>query len=144
MDVDESLFDGIRGTADSELMFYLALSFGLEDDPPAALERMIGHVERRLTEAGITPELQFSAAVADGERLYAVRYSSVKDSRTLYYSRDVEVLSEFYPEAEQAPPGSILVVSEPLGHVAHWNLVPESSLIVARPGGVEMQPFEPA
>ncbi len=143
MDVDESLFDEIRGTADSELIFYLALSFGLEDDPPGALERAIGHVERRLDEAGIVPEVQFSAAVADGENLYAVRYSSVEDSRTLYYSRDVEVLSEFYPEAEQAPPGSILVVSEPLGHVARWNPVPESSLIVAHHNDVAMQAFAP-
>src|SRR4051795_12023898 len=37
--VDPSLFDGIAGSADSELLFYLALTFGLEDDPLGALER---------------------------------------------------------------------------------------------------------
>lgn len=143
MDVDESLFDDIRGTADSELMFYLALTFGLEEDPPAALSRMIGHVETRLREAGIEPDVQFSAAVADGESLYAVRYSSKNASRTLYYSRDMSVLSQYYPEAEEAPPGSVLVVSEPLGSVVKWNPVPESSLIIAKQNEISMQPFQP-
>ncbi len=144
MDVDESLFDEIRGTADSEVIFYLALSFGLETDPPAALERTVGHIERRMEEAGVPMELQFSAAVADGQSLYAVRYSTIGQSRSLYYSRDVEVISRYYPEAEHAPPGSILVVSEPLGDVARWNEVPESSLIVADREAVGMRAFEPA
>ena len=43
--VDDSLFPSIEGTTDSEAMFYLALTFGLEDDPVAAVERMVGFVE---------------------------------------------------------------------------------------------------
>ena len=31
--VEDSLYPCIEGTTDSELMFYLALSFGLEEDP---------------------------------------------------------------------------------------------------------------
>ena len=42
--VDESLYPYIEGSADSETLFYLALTFGLEDDPPAAVERMVGFV----------------------------------------------------------------------------------------------------
>ena len=37
--VDESLYPEIKGQADTEVLFYLALSFGLEDDPPAAVAR---------------------------------------------------------------------------------------------------------
>ena len=33
--VDPALFPGIAGSTDSELMFYLALTFGLEQDPMA-------------------------------------------------------------------------------------------------------------
>ena len=143
MDVAPELYDGIHGTTDSEVMFHLALTFGLDRDPPAALARMIGHVERRLDEAGIPRKVQFSAAAANGESLYAVRYSSENDSRTLYYSRDVDVLERFYPESEEPPPGSILVVSEPLGSTARWTVVPESSLIVASRDGDEMLPFVP-
>jgi hypothetical protein len=40
--VDPTLFDGIAGSADSEVLFYLALTLGLEDDPIGAMERAIG------------------------------------------------------------------------------------------------------
>ena len=43
--VDPALYPSIEGTTDSETMFYLALTFGLEDDPPGAVERMVGFVE---------------------------------------------------------------------------------------------------
>ena len=43
--VDESLFPQIKGQADTEVLFYLALTFGLEDDPPDAVARAIGLVE---------------------------------------------------------------------------------------------------
>ena len=40
--VRPDLFPNIKGTTDSELMFHLALTFGLEDDPIGGLERMAG------------------------------------------------------------------------------------------------------
>ena len=45
MAVDPDLFPSIEGTTDSETMFYLALTFGLEVDPPAAVERMVGRTD---------------------------------------------------------------------------------------------------
>ena len=44
--IDDSLFDSLEGTTDSETMFYLALTFGLESDPVAAVEQMVGFVEQ--------------------------------------------------------------------------------------------------
>jgi predicted glutamine amidotransferase len=44
--VDDSLFTSIDGTTGSELMFYLALTFGLESDPVAAVEKMVGLAKR--------------------------------------------------------------------------------------------------
>ena len=43
--VDPSLYPEIQGQADTEVLFYLALTLGLEDDPPAAVEQAIGLVE---------------------------------------------------------------------------------------------------
>jgi glutamine amidotransferase len=40
--VDESLFPEIKGTADTEVLFCLALTFGLEDDPAGAVARARG------------------------------------------------------------------------------------------------------
>src|SRR6059036_2974614 len=45
LDVDESLYPLIAGQADTEVLFYLALTLGLEDDPPDAVSRAIGIVE---------------------------------------------------------------------------------------------------
>ena len=65
-----------RGHTDSELMFHLALTFGLEDDPLAALERMAGFVEETGRRHGVDEPLQMTVGVSDGERLYAARYAS--------------------------------------------------------------------
>src|SRR5215211_2932203 len=43
--VDKDLYKEIRGSTDTELLFYLALTQGLEDDPPAAIARAVGIVE---------------------------------------------------------------------------------------------------
>jgi predicted glutamine amidotransferase len=51
--VDTALFDGIAGSADSEVLFHLALTFGLEDEPLAAMERAIGFVEEMARERGV-------------------------------------------------------------------------------------------
>ncbi len=43
--VDPALYPLIEGSTDSELFFFLALTFGLEDDPPAAVARAVGLIE---------------------------------------------------------------------------------------------------
>ena len=144
LEVDPGLFNFIEGNTDSELMFYLALTYGLESDPPAALERLVGRIEQLRKETGIEDALQFSVAVADGERLYAVRYSSCDESRSLFYTRDLEILRDYDPTLADIPAGSIVVVSEPLGTAVAWTEVTESSLIIAEESGVEMRAFNPA
>src|SRR5450755_419285 len=44
--VDPSLYPKIQGQADTEVLFYLALTFGLEDDPPSR-DRTCGRARRR-------------------------------------------------------------------------------------------------
>ena len=43
--IDPAFFNVMEGSTDSEVMFCLALTFGLQDDPIPALERMAGFVE---------------------------------------------------------------------------------------------------
>ena len=43
--VDPELYPDIEGSTDSELLFYLALTFGLADDPPTAVARAVHLVE---------------------------------------------------------------------------------------------------
>jgi predicted glutamine amidotransferase len=44
--VDPSLDADIEGSTDSEVFFFLALTFGLENNPPTAVERAVGFIER--------------------------------------------------------------------------------------------------
>jgi predicted glutamine amidotransferase len=95
---DESLYTSIEGSTDSELLFYLALTLGLEDDPPAAVERMVGLVEEVGRRHGIEHPIQMTIATTDGESVWAFRYSSEGQSRTLFYSTNVRTLREMYPD----------------------------------------------
>jgi predicted glutamine amidotransferase len=145
--VDESLYASIEGSTDSELLFYLALTFGLQEDPPAAVERMVGHVEEVGHRHGTEHPIQMTIGTTDGNNVWAFRYSSEGDSRTLYYSSDVRALRELYPDRTRLraiSDESRVIVSEPLGDLPGvWNEVPESSYGVVREGQDELRPFRP-
>jgi glutamine amidotransferase len=145
--IDPSLFADIEGSTDSEVMFFLALTFGLDQDPPAAVARMAGHVESLGHRHGVDFPLQMTVAVTDGEDLWAFRYSSERRSRSLYYSAEVETLRAQHPDLEfleGLSDETRLVVSEPLsGLPGAWNKVPESSYGLVRGGPDFMQPFVP-
>jgi glutamine amidotransferase len=146
--VDPELYPLIEGSADSEVLFFLALTFGLEHDPPTAVERTIGLVE----EVGHAHDVEFpfqgTIAATNGERLWAFRYSSERSSRTLYFSTLYETLKELYPDDPRLADfdeETRLVVSEPLGDLPGvWNEVPESSWGVVQPGADELHPFRPS
>ena len=116
--IDDSLYPSIEGTTDSEAMFYLALTFGLEDEPVAAVERMVGFVEDTGRKAGVEHPIQMTIATTDGRQIWAFRYSSEGDSRSLYFSTRMDALKAAYPESDELARLSDetrVVVSEPLG-----------------------------
>jgi predicted glutamine amidotransferase len=146
--VRPDLFSAIRGTTDSEVVFHLALTFGLAENPIAGLERMAGFVESLAADSGVAePALQMTVGVTDGERLYAARYASGPEVNTLYYSADVESLRQLYPAKERFAhfsAGARAVVSEPLVALPGlWHEVPAGSAIIVDKGGVEQRAFTP-
>ena len=145
--VDPELFTGIEGSTDTEVVFHLALSHGLESDPVAALERMAGHVEDVGAAHGIDHPLQMSVAVTDGERIVAARYSSEGRSRSLSFSTDARTLKRQHPEdprMELLSDEARVIVSEPLGDMVDaWNEVPEAHIGIVQPGDDELRPFRP-
>lgn len=147
LEVAPELFADIRGTTDSEVFFFLALTLGLEDDPPSAVARAVGLIEDTGRRHGVEHPIQMTVATTDGTRLWAFRYSSEGVSRSLFFSTDVRRLREQHPELpvlELVSDESRLVVSEPLGDVADaWNEVPESSYGVVQEGQDELLPFVP-
>ena len=144
--VDESLYPSIEGTTDSEVMFFLALTFGLENDPVDAVERMVGLVEDTGRKQGVELPIQMTVATTDGSSVWVFRYSSEGESRTLYFSTRMDTLKALYPDSilPQLSDETRVVVSEPLGDLPGvWNEVPESHVGIVRPGEDELRPFAP-
>ncbi|MDL2076227.1 class II glutamine amidotransferase [Streptomyces sp. GXMU-J15] len=145
--VDPALYSAIEGSTDSETMFYLALTLGLDKDPPGAVARMVGVVERSGRNHGVRHPMQMTIAVSNGERLWAFRYSTEGASRSLFYSTRVDALRKLHPDIgflREVSDDTRLIVSEPLGDLpGAWHEVPESTYGVVHAGADEMHPFTP-
>lgn len=121
--VDAELYPSILGNSDSEVCFYLALSYGLREDPVAALSRMVGRVERARRENGVTEPFRATICASDGSRLVVLRWVSpdVPDAAapTLFHSAGATVLRTVDGTEDRLPADAQLVVSEPLE--LHWS-----------------------
>ena len=146
--VDPTLYPLIEGTTDSEVLFYVALTLGLEEDPPGAVERAIGLVEEIGHRHGVKYPFQGTIATTNGEKLWAFRYSSEGKSRTLYFSTAYDTLKALYPDdprLDAVDEETRVVVSEPLGDTPGvWNPVPEATWGVVQPGQDEIGTFRPS
>jgi predicted glutamine amidotransferase len=149
LEISEELFPEIAGTTDSELMFYLALHFGMDDDPYTGVSRMVGFVEALGHQSGIEHPMQMTLGIADGERFYACRYSSERKSRTLYLSKDIAAIRDLVPQdrrsrLDRVTDDARTIVSEPFSDLPEmWQEIPESTFITISAGEVETRPFEP-
>ena len=147
--IDPELFAGIVGSTDTEVVFRLALTFGLEEDPIRALERTVGLIEATASDLGVAPMVQGTFGVSDGSSLWATRYATEGRARSLFASADVDSLHELYPEKKmwftQATSADRLIASEPFSDLPGvWHEIDESSAVIVRSGGVlEHEPFRP-
>jgi predicted glutamine amidotransferase len=145
--VRPDLFDNIAGSTDSELLFHLALTFGLTDDPIAGIARMAGFVETAAAAAGVAePALQMTIGVSDGVRLYAARYASGPEVNTLFVSEDPESVRMLYPDNKRLMhfgDDARVVVSEPLTQLPGvWREVPAGTALIIGED-IEERPFQP-
>jgi predicted glutamine amidotransferase len=144
--IDDSLYPEIAGQADTELLFYLALTFGLEEDPLVAVAQAVGLVEQVGQRKGVKYPFQGTIATTDGDRIWVFRYSSESKSRSLFFTRHVPTLRQLYPEREilqQVSDEARLIVSEPIGDLpGAWNEMPESSCGVVGHGDDQLRTFK--
>ena len=147
MAIDAALYPFIQGSSDTEVFFFLALTFGLEQDPPAAVERAVDFIEQTCRRRGIEHPMRMSVATSDGRSIWAFRYSSAGEPPSLYYSTNVETLRDQHPDMpmfQTLSDETRLVVSEPLVELAGaWNEIPASSFGIIQGGRDEIRPFVP-
>ncbi|NMO52271.1 class II glutamine amidotransferase [Actinoplanes sp. TBRC 11911] len=145
--IDPELYPQMSGSTDTEVMFFLALSLGLEHGPVGAVERMVGLVESIGRANHIEFPMQMTVATTDGDRLWCFRYSTERDSRSLFFSNDITALQATHPDVDVLrglSDETRLVVSEPLGDLeGAWIPVPESSWGVVQKGQDELGAFQP-
>ncbi len=146
--VDPSLYPHIQGSTDSEVLFYLALTLGLEDDPIGAIEKTVGMVETACAKVGVDNGIQMTICATEGKALYAARYATQDVARSLFVTNDAKTVKEMYPENEKLgifPDDAHMIVSEPLADLpdAHHE-VPQNHAIIVTNAGVEERNFAPA
>jgi predicted glutamine amidotransferase len=134
-----SLYAERVGTTDSEAIFYLMLSNGLDADPVGAIARTVGQIGEVMAAAQVTEPFRFTAAASNGRQIFAVRYSSDGQSPSLFYGR---------PQVEGADltcQPQAMILSEPLDAIsANWIEVPEGHVLVAEAGRIaSILPFTP-
>lgn len=131
MMIPDALYSHRKGATDSEALFLVALAEGLDDDPAGALARAVRRFETLSREKGEAPHIRLTAAMSDGQRLYAVRYATDEAAPTLYHR---------WSENREGR----AVVSEPLevGECG-WEPVPAGSFCVFDGKSVDIRPFAP-
>jgi predicted glutamine amidotransferase len=146
--VDPELFPEVHGSTDTEVVFNLALTNGLEEDPIAALETTVGLIESVARRRGVAEAVQATFGVSDGSTLWAVRYATEGAPRSLFASSDVAAIRELYPDNERLRRLSNddrLIVSEPFSDLPGiWHEIPPSTAVTVRRGGALAQrAFQP-
>ena len=135
MQIHETLYAGKVGQTDSETMFLLSLTFGLDEDPFGGLCRMIEAVEKAREEAGIEESFHMTVAATNGRAIHSARHASFGPQPSLYHSCPNMILGA--SDGSQIPLGEsgCLVVSEPLDELSEdWIEVPESSRLLIKDG----------
>lgn len=118
--IHDDLYQNRLGTTDSEAIFLAALSDGLVDDPVNAVARTLSRIRSLMLATGTKEALRFTAALTDGDTLYAFRWASDARPATLYLRRSDE---------------ATLVVSEPLDRAQDgWRSIDSACAVTVRPG----------
>lgn len=141
--ISPEYFSNILGTTDSEIMFHLALTYGLEKDVPSAIAEMVRAVEATAKEQGIEHAMWMTLGISDGKTLWGFRYGSDGKGPTLYLSPSIEELNQLNPAVKGAfGDFAYCLVSEPIGKFQdNWRAIPENSMIVIGNGTVEERAF---
>ncbi|MBV8037050.1 class II glutamine amidotransferase [Roseateles sp.] len=124
----DALYDMRRGATDSELLFLLMMARVQDGEAvEAAIRQVLCDTVAEMAARGVDTPLRFSAALADGERLWAVRWASDDRPPSLYL---------------KPQPGGWAIASEPLGDDAEsWQPLARNEVAHVHDGRLERRPL---
>jgi glutamine amidotransferase len=127
--IPDALYAARVGTTDSEALFLLALARMAEGfSAGEALAAALNDALVLMQEAGIREPLRCAAALADGETIHAVRWSSDAKPPTLYVCNRGD---------------SVVVASEPVDAARDcWQAVPPNALVSVKGSAVTTAHFD--
>ncbi|PZU88373.1 MAG: class II glutamine amidotransferase [Chelatococcus sp.] len=127
--IPDGLYGLRAGTTDSEALFLLTMArIDAGMAAGAALASALGDTLALMAEAGTQEPLRCAAALADGETIHAVRWSTDAKPPSLYVCER---------------PDSVVVASEPVDAAREcWQALPCNTLVTVRAGTVTLAPFE--
>lgn len=122
--LSDELYDLRRGATDSELLFLLIMGrVKAGATVEAATRQVLLDTVDEMAARGITTPLRFSAALADGKQLWAVRWASDDKPPSLYL---------------KPQPGGWAIASEPLGDDAEaWQPLAKGEFVHVHDGRLE-------
>ncbi len=128
--IPDSLYSARTGATDSEALFLLALARMAEGMAPGqALAAALSDALALMEQAGVREPLRCAAALADGETIHAIRWSSDASPPSLYVC---------------ARPDSVVVASEPVDAAREcWQALPCNTLATIAGGTVQLAAFDP-
>jgi predicted glutamine amidotransferase len=144
----DSTYANRSGTTDSEAIFLLLLALGMGSDTKGsgakgsdakgsnakrAFAAVVDLIEREMAACDVNDPFRLTAAMSDGETLYAIRYASDARPPTLYLNT-------------QGNPNGLrgaLLVSEPIDDAGiGWDAVPPQSFVRIDRDAIDVSPFK--
>jgi glutamine amidotransferase len=113
--LSDDCFNAMVGGTDSELLFQLMITNGLKEEPVKAIRQTIVAVDSLHRSARIKDAFRATVAISDGQRIWALRWSSDEHVPSLFLNHG---------------PTGALAVSEPIDEdISSWKVVPQNSLL---------------
>jgi predicted glutamine amidotransferase len=114
--IPDAIFPSRIGTTDSEAVFLAMVGADLDRDPLGATEGVLRLLSLYVNEDGHREKLRFTAALANGQDLFAFRFAENDDANTLYFRQNGNEL---------------ILVSEPFDKRPDWEEVPSNHVVLA-------------
>ncbi|MFZ1320300.1 MAG: class II glutamine amidotransferase [Ignavibacteria bacterium] len=142
--ISPEYFGNIQGSTDTEIMFHLALSFGLEKDVPSSISKMVQAINSAGKEAGVSCDLTMTLGISDGNSLWGFRYANDGNSPSLFISPGIEDLIRLNPSLNgKLNNFAASLVSEPIGKYQEiWKPVPGNTVVLIKDEKINYAPFQ--